>query len=80
MADLTLREVNHVIGRGGHTILAASKWMQMAKIAREAMLAKDGLELCDTCDGTGEVHSHNPTCWTCDGSGALPKSVDKRIP
>lgn len=24
---------------------------------------------CKTCDGTGDVHSHNPICWTCRGSG-----------
>ncbi len=24
---------------------------------------------CETCDGTGEVHSHNPICWTCHGIG-----------
>jgi len=24
---------------------------------------------CKTCDGTGEVHSHNPQCWTCSGRG-----------
>jgi DnaJ-class molecular chaperone len=23
---------------------------------------------CPTCDGTGEVHSHNPICWTCHGN------------
>ncbi len=22
---------------------------------------------CDTCDGSGEVHSHNPKCWGCCG-------------
>jgi NTP pyrophosphatase (non-canonical NTP hydrolase) len=22
---------------------------------------------CPTCDGTGEVHSHNPKCWDCKG-------------
>ena len=32
-------------------------------------------EQCDNCDGTGEVHSHNPRCWVCHGSGkkTLPK-------
>lgn len=24
---------------------------------------------CKTCDGTGEVHSHNPSCWDCRGTG-----------
>lgn len=24
---------------------------------------------CPTCNGTGNVHSHNPLCWTCGGSG-----------
>jgi DnaJ-class molecular chaperone len=26
---------------------------------------------CPTCNGTGEVHSHNPICWDCKGSGRL---------
>lgn len=35
---------------------------------------------CTTCDGTGEVHSHNPTCWDCRGTGRrLKKEVDKEI-
>ncbi len=24
---------------------------------------------CSTCDGSGEVHSHNPICWECHGKG-----------
>lgn len=24
---------------------------------------------CNTCDGTGEVHSHSPLCRDCGGSG-----------
>lgn len=24
---------------------------------------------CETCGGTGEVHSHNPRCWDCHGTG-----------
>ena len=24
---------------------------------------------CEECRGSGEVHSHNPTCWECHGSG-----------
>lgn len=26
---------------------------------------------CVTCDGTGEVHSHNPKCWDCRGQGFI---------
>ncbi len=26
---------------------------------------------CPTCDGTGEVHSHNPRCWSCHGIGEV---------
>lgn len=29
------------------------------------------LRCCETCDGTGEVHSHNPICWTCHGKGFI---------
>ena len=25
---------------------------------------------CECCNGTGEVHSHNPTCWECSGNGS----------
>lgn len=36
------------------------------------------LEKCPTCNGTGEVHSHNPICWTCHGSGSVaPEKADK---
>lgn len=24
---------------------------------------------CNSCDGTGEIHSHNPSCMDCGGSG-----------
>lgn len=27
------------------------------------------MKTCDTCDGSGKVHSHNPLCWTCGGKG-----------
>jgi DnaJ-class molecular chaperone len=27
---------------------------------------------CETCGGSGDVHSHNPICWTCDGTGWVP--------
>lgn len=26
---------------------------------------------CKTCDGSGEVHSHNSTCWNCNGDGRV---------
>jgi DnaJ-class molecular chaperone len=29
---------------------------------------------CPTCDGDGEVHSHNPKCPSCHGRGKLPKA------
>jgi len=27
---------------------------------------------CENCNGTGNVHSHNPECWVCDGRGWYP--------
>lgn len=36
--------------------------------------ATDELMECDECDGSGEVHSHNPRCWECRGKGKIPKS------
>ena len=36
---------------------------------------------CETCDGTGQVHSHNPKCWDCNGKGVIqkpsPDAVDR---
>lgn len=29
------------------------------------------MESCPTCDGSGEVHSHNPKCWDCKGRGTV---------
>lgn len=26
---------------------------------------------CETCQGTGKVHSHNDRCWDCRGRGHL---------
>jgi hypothetical protein len=26
---------------------------------------------CETCGGSGEVHSHNPRCWDCNGRGVV---------
>lgn len=40
------------------------------------------MEKCQTCRGTGEVHSHNPKCWDCDGKGMIPSKqteCEKRI-
>lgn len=33
------------------------------------------IETCKTCDGSGEVHSHNPNCWDCDGTGELKPRI-----
>ena len=34
------------------------------------------MEKCKTCDGSGEVHSHNPMCLDCDGTGNAKKNQD----
>lgn len=31
-------------------------------------------EKCTTCDGTGEVHSHNLRCWSCSGRGYVART------
>jgi hypothetical protein len=31
---------------------------------------------CTNCDGTGEVHSHNPRCWKCHGTGRKHENVE----
>jgi hypothetical protein len=36
------------------------------------------MEKCATCDGTGEVHSHNPRCWDCQGKGFIPVNKNTR--
>lgn len=33
---------------------------------------------CLTCDGTGEVHSHNPKCWSCNGTGKTDRSTNEK--
>jgi RecJ-like exonuclease len=33
---------------------------------------------CVTCDGTGEVHSHNPKCWDCNGYGYTDRETAER--
>lgn len=38
-------------------------------------MTKDALVTCPTCDGTGEVHSHNPRCWDCSGQGKVTAKV-----
>ena len=30
---------------------------------------------CVTCDGSGEVHSHNPKCWDCNGTGETDRQT-----
>jgi DnaJ-class molecular chaperone len=34
---------------------------------------------CPTCDGTGEVHSHNPKCWDCDGKKVVIESIANKL-
>lgn len=34
---------------------------------------------CPTCDGTGEVHSHNPKCWDCHGKGTITEEKVKEL-
>ena len=34
---------------------------------------------CPTCDGSGEVHSHNPKCWDCDGKGKVSEEEAARL-
>jgi DnaJ-class molecular chaperone len=37
------------------------------------------METCPTCDGTGEVHSHNPKCWECNGKGVVGWKADEML-
>ena len=34
---------------------------------------------CKTCDGTGEVNSHNSRCWSCDGLGSVEGSMQREV-
>lgn len=55
-----------------------SDWLMLEKALqkiRELYIPKD--ERCKTCDGSGEVHSHNPRCWTCDGTGRVKQKAAK---
>lgn len=37
------------------------------------------LEPCFTCDGSGEVHSHNSLCWSCKGKRKVTASKNKEL-
>lgn len=50
--------MDHAMGHNWHPV-PWDDWRQLHTID------------CDTCDGTGEVHSHNPRCWTCRGRGSI---------
>lgn len=39
----------------------------------------DDLVECPDCDGTGQVHSHNPKCWSCNGKGKVTKEKAKEL-
>lgn len=34
---------------------------------------------CPDCDGTGEVHSHNPKCPACRGTGSVSEEKAKEL-
>jgi len=34
---------------------------------------------CPDCDGTGEVHSHNPKCPACRGTGLVSEEKAKAM-
>lgn len=40
----------------------------------------ENMTMCPTCDGTGEVHSHNPICPTCRGRKVVSKDVAATAP
>lgn len=43
----------------------------------ELRKADNILVKCPTCDGTGDVHSHNPRCWDCGGTGRTTAKMAK---
>jgi hypothetical protein len=30
---------------------------------------------CVVCDGSGQVHNHNPKCWDCKGTGETDRQT-----
>ena len=62
------------------TILDPFKLALLADALEECGCEDQGLlghlrkteEKCLNCDGSGEVHSHNPKCWECKGLGSHP--------
>ena len=34
---------------------------------------EDKYEVCKECDGSGQIHSHNPKCYDCNGKGKVLK-------
>ena len=37
------------------------------------------MAVCPTCDGSGEVHSHNPKWWDCDGTGKVSEEQAAKL-
>lgn len=69
----------HILRRGlsGHDPLSLSHkdaynlgWREGRRLLIRAILHRLRL-LCRDCDGSGEIHSHNPKCPSCDGKGYL---------
>lgn len=56
-----------------HAPYSPDDHISVARCARLSYLNQLG-KVCKTCDGTGEVHSHNPRCWDCRGGGRVPWS------
>jgi RecJ-like exonuclease len=43
------------------------------------MNVDEAMVTCPECDGTGEVHSHNPKCWGCSGRGKVTADRAKKL-
>ena len=73
---------HHSTVEGGFIPLAGGDWETyheeevrelVAELLESATAAPgSGEKACDTCEGTGKVHSHNDKCWDCGGSGVTP--------
>jgi hypothetical protein len=61
-----------VFGYGGHCICTDCK-MELDKLKRDRVTKESEMasRICFECDGTGEVHSHNPRCPSCGGTGKV---------
>ncbi len=73
-ADIVIRKIIWVAASSATPV---DEFKELCDDDPEMLLALMGLEDprseidCESCDGTGQIHSHNPKCMTCSGTGKV---------